>query len=574
MARLTAATESDRSALATGVFRPPLLTPLESWRSTAEASASEGLESALSCAATEERLAITAALAAGAHESPFLAASQWRPSAPELNEVRRRVLAGGDPLGAAFAIVRSRAERRKLGATYTPWPIVEAMIAWGRRHGSPARVVDVGAGSGRFLLAAGNAFPRADLVGVEVDPLAAMVSRANLALAGFSQRSSVLVEDYRSVEIPLAAGPTLFVGNPPYVRHHLIDSQWKEWLTREADARDFRASQLAGLHAHFFLSTLLKAQPGDYGVFVTAAEWLDVNYGRLVRDLLVRSLHAQTLTIVDPAAQPFPDAATTGVITTFKVGSPSEHVRFRKVGTIDDLGNLETGHPVPREQLATERRWSNLPGKRRAAPAGFVELGELCRVHRGSVTGSNRVWIAGAHSQGLPARVLTPTVTRAREIIDSSGVLTDAARLRYVIDLPEGLDVLDTEDRKSVERFLHVARLLGAHEGYVAKNRKCWWAVNLRPPAPIVATYMARRPPAFALNPIGARLLNIAHGIYPREPLSPLALETLRDYLSNEVRLSDGRTYAGGLVKFEPKEMERVLVPAPEMLASGVVTVG
>ena len=287
MARLTAATESDRSALATGVFRPPLLTPLESWRSTAEASASEGLESALSCAATEERLAITAALAAGAHESPFLLPRSGGPSAPELNEVRRRVLAGGDPLGAAFAIVRSRAERRKLGATYTPWPIVEAMIAWGRRHGPPDRVVDVGAGSGRFLLAAGSAFPKADLVGVEVDPLAAMVSRANLALAGFSQRSSVLVEDYRSVEIPLADGPTLFVGNLRTLASP-NRSQWKEWLTREADARDFRASQLAGLHAHFFLSTLLKAQPGDYGVFVTAAEWLDVNYGRLVRDLLVR----------------------------------------------------------------------------------------------------------------------------------------------------------------------------------------------------------------------------------------------------------------------------------------------
>lgn len=574
MARLTTTTESEHSTLANDVVRPRLLTPLEPWDVTAEALALDGLNGALSCAATEERLGVTAALIAGEHESPFLAASRWRPSALELNEVRRRVIAGDDPLGAAFAMVRSRADRRKLGATYTPWPIVEVMAAWARRHGSPDRVVDVGAGSGRFLLAAGNAFPKADLVGVEVDPLAAMVARANLALAGFSERSSVVVEDYRSVQIPRSEGPTLFIGNPPYVRHHLIDSRWKEWLTREAAARGFRASQLAGLHVHFFLSTLMKARPGDYGVLVTAAEWLDVNYGRLVRDLLVKSLHAQTVTIVDPAAQPFPDAATTGVITTFKVGNPSEHVSFRKVGTIADLGSLDAGHPVPREQLAVERRWSNLTRKRRAAPEGFVELGELCRVHRGSVTGSNRVWIAGEHSQGLPAKVLSPTVTRAKEIIDSSGALTDVSRLRYVIDLPEELDCLEEEERKAVEWFLQVARSLGAHEGYVARTRKRWWAVNLRPPAPIVATYMARRPPAFALNPVGARLLNIAHGIYPREPLSPLALQTLRDYLSKEVRPSEGRTYAGGLVKFEPKEMERVFVPNPEMLASGVVGVG
>jgi hypothetical protein len=31
--------------------------------------------------------------------------------------------------------------------------------------------------------------------------------------------------------------------------------------------------------------------------------------------------------------------------------------------------------------------------------------------------------------------------------------------------------------------------------------------------------------------------------------------------------MNDGRTYAGGLTKFEPREMERLLVPRPELLA-------
>jgi hypothetical protein len=29
--------------------------------------------------------------------------------------------------------------------------------------------------------------------------------------------------------------------------------------------------------------------------------------------------------------------------------------------------------------------------------------------------------------------------------------------------------------------------------------------------------------------------------------------------------VDDGRTYAGGLTKFEPREMERLLVPTPEL---------
>jgi len=43
-------------------------------------------------------------------------------------------------------------------------------------------------------------------------------------------------------------------------------------------------------------------------------------------------------------------------------------------------------------------------------------------------------------------------------------------------------------------------------------------------------------------------------------------LVSLIDYLSAATKLTDGRTYAGGLTKFEPGEMERLLIPGPEVL--------
>ena len=138
-----------------------------------------------------------------------------------------------------------------------------------------------------------------------------------------------------------------------------------------------------------------------------------------------------------------------------------------------------------------------------------------------------------------------------------------------MVDLPVDLDVLDDDEREQVDRFLREARARGVHEGYIASNRRAWWSVGLRAAAPILATYMARRPPAFVRNDAGARHINIAHGLYPRERMSDVLLDRLADRLRAEVTLAQGRTYAGGLVKFEPREMERIPVPGPDMLAEG-----
>lgn len=487
-----------------------------------------------------------------------------------LSIVRRLVLAGHDPLGELFSEFRSPVERRPLGATYTPPPIVGSMLDWAVEQGVPERVVDPGLGSARFLLEAGRRFAKAQLIGVEVDPVAALIARGNLAAAGFRDRARVELINYCAFQLPPIKGKTLFVGNPPYVRHHLLPTEAKAWLTARAKQHGHVASQLAGLHVYFFLATVGIARAGDLGAFITAAEWLDVNYGKLVRDLLLNGLGGQSIIMVEPSARPFPGAATTAAITTFEAGSRPTSIRLKRVTQMKELGTLKGGSFVRRERLAAEPRWTHLLRAARPIPEGHVELGELCRVHRGQVTGANRVWIAGEHSKDLPAAVLFPSVTRARELFAANGVLNDATGLRNVIDLPIDLDTLSAEARKIVDKFLRWAKSLGAETGYVARNRRAWWAVRLRQPPPIMATYMARRPPAFVLNKAQARYINIAHGLYPREPLSAVVLERLTAYLGATSSQARGRTYAGGLMKFEPREMERIVVPAPDLLAAGV----
>ncbi|WP_435528040.1 Eco57I restriction-modification methylase domain-containing protein [Microbacterium aurantiacum] len=518
---------------------------------------------------------VSLALALGAEdaggltqEERSLVARTERTSPPTdaLRRIRRLIREGHDPLGQAYCAIRSPEDRRPLGQTYTPREIVAAMVGWAGDQAQPARVVDPGAGSGRYLLAAAKRFPDATLHGADIDPLATLMLRANLAASGVADRASVHLGDYRELELPNVAGPTLFLGNPPYVRHHLISSEWKAWLTATARRRGLDASALAGLHVHFFLATAELGREGDYGAFITSSEWLDVNYGKLVRQLLLDGLGGQSLHVLDAEAAPFADAMTTGAITCFKIGDKPKSMKVRRVETVAELGRLAKGRTISRERLAESTRWSVLTRVSPKLPEGYVELGELCRVHRGAVTGANDVWVQRVRNPELPERLLFPSVTKARELFGAGSRLGTNEELRRVVDLPIDLDVLGDEERTQVDRFLRAARAKRVHEGYVASNRKAWWSVGLRAAAPILATYMARRPPAFVRNDAKARHINIAHGLYPREAMSSSILDNLAEHLRSAVTLSQGRTYAGGLVKFEPKEMERIPVPTLEML--------
>lgn len=326
-----------------------------------------------------------------------------------------------------------------------------------------------------------------------------------MATRGLADRSRVIAGDYRAFAEAGAHGRTLYLGNPPYVRHHQIGPEWKRWLTDTARKQGIRASQLAGLHVHFFLATAEHARAGDRGAFITSAEWLDVNYGALLRELCCSA------------------------------SAVSRSMSSR-----------------PRHSLSrTLRRPERSPAFR--SPPG----------PRGAVTGANRFWIVDLDSaeQQLPARVLFRTVTRARELFAAGQSLASSVELKAVVDLPSDLGEFDSDERKAIESFLSTAKHIGVHEGYVARHRRAWWSVGLREPAPILSTYMARRVPAIVRNLAGARHINIAHGIYPREAFGERAIERIAEGLRACIHLGAGRTYSGGLTKFEPREMERLLVP-------------
>src|SRR5262245_36107649 len=274
---------------------------------------------------------------------------------------RARIRAGEDPLGEAFCRIRPPERRRGAGQTFTPAPVVGSMISWAGRALTPARVVDPGAGSARFLAAPGRRWPEAELVGLETVPLAARFGRSPRAARGMAGRAVIQVADYRAVRRPAAPGPTLFLGNPPYVRHHQVAAPWKDWFRDTAARLGLPASGLAGLHAHFFLATALHAAPGDAGALVTAAEWLDVNYGSLIRALLLGPLGGEPLPLRAPRGRALPAASPPPCSTPRRRCAPTPRPRRPSPASGPAASHVRYGYARwPRSPA-----WAGLPGGRR-----------------------------------------------------------------------------------------------------------------------------------------------------------------------------------------------------------------
>ena len=495
--------------------------------------------------------------------------------AATLTRTRNAILDGGDPLGAALAATRSAEAKRDAGQFFTDAGTVGAMLDWVARQ-EPARVVDAGCGSGRFAVRAAQLLPDAEIVAVDTDPLATLITRANLAVAAERSRLApvrVRHEDFLDLSLPAQSGVTAFVGNPPYVRHHRLSPETKRRGQAIARALGRPISGLAGLHAYFLMQIARLSAPGDVGCLITSSEWLDVGYGASLRGLLAGPLGLQSLHLraIDGAGE-FEDALTSAVIACFSPGSDGATAGIDEIrdGEAFDLGRAR--RTVTRECLRASPKWGGLL-RRSAQPstkaADGAPLGSIFKVSRGVATGHNRFFVMTPEQAAWHSLRpwVTPVVSSAAEIQAADGVLRRDTARKVLLDIPRDARVAAAPE---LTAYLREGEEMGVPERYLCSHRNPWWAVQPPAPAPVVATYMGRRPPVFALNPDGLPLLNIALGLQPREGLPPETLPVLVDWLNRHAAdfSGQGRTYQGGLQKFEPRELEALTIPAAALTGS------
>ena len=404
------------------------------------------------------------------------------------------------------------AERRASGSVFTPEGIVDAMVAWSGDHIVPSRVVDCGCGSGRFALCAARAFPDASVIAVDISPMATVMCKANAAAANMP--ITVVRGDFTQAALPFGQdGPTLWIGNPPYVRHHGLTKEQKSRYLNDLRALDVRGSALAGLHAHFIASIARRFEENDVGCLVVSAEWMDVGYGAAILDILTRCLTLTYLHVFDKTENPFLGTMTSAVVIGFAGRS--------------DNGLVDVGKSaISLEKFAASDRWSDVVAGRPVPTVGkgYVRLGDIARVHRGVVTGKNSFWVRSPGE--VSERLSVPVVAHARELAGGVPPCRNVSSLSRLVTLPEDLSTLPNDLHEEAESIIQDGLRNGVDEGFVASHRRSWWSIKAPKAPAIMMTYMARHAPTFVVNIDGGHAQRCAWHISNGQPLEQCHMQS------------------------------------------------
>jgi len=480
-------------------------------------------------------------------------------------------------------------DRNRLGQFATPTALAREILSHGIRllpKGENIKFFDPGIGTGSFYSALLAVTPEERIesaVGFEIDRHFGEPACAHWQ----DTLLKIYLDDFTQAE-PKGQGANLLICNPPYVRHHHMDSAQKADLQRRTEAAcGVTINGLSGLYCYFMgLSHKWMAEDGIAG-WLIPSEFMGVNYGRMLKRYLLERVTLLQIHRYNPQDVQFQDALVSSAVVWIKnTPPPKDHTVTFSYG-----GTLETpaiSREVFASELVNEPKWTRYPQADRATQKSRITLGDLFDIKRGLATGDNKFFImdrAQIEDRGLPMECFTPVLPGSRHLPNDE-IEADEFGLPLI---EKKLFLLDTRlpEDEIAERYPALkAYLETGKKGekpvvgrYLCRSRKPWYAQEKRAAAPIICTYMGRsrvgkKPFRFILNHSRATACNVFLMLYPKPFLAsaveknPEIMRTAWSFF-NEIDADElvghGRVYGGGLHKLEPNELRGF--PAENLLA-------
>lgn len=463
--------------------------------------------------------------------------------------------------------------RKRFAQFFTPQPIAKLMAEWILGNKSLKTVLEPAFGLGVFsreLLLKNKAI---EIKGFEID-----VKIYQEAEAYFKVFPSVnlRLEDYMFAD--WSNKYSGIICNPPYFKFHDYDN--KNVLKEIELHLNFKLNGFTNLYTLFLLKSIYQLAEDGRAAYIIPSEFLNSDYGKLVKEYLLKSNVLRHLFIVDFEENVFEGAITTASILFIAKDTHANEIQISTIHSMEDLRaiknciedypNFKGDFIYKPDDLDPSVKWRKYYQKQKSdAYKNLVPFSNYAKVVRGIATGANDYFTfsqSKADNLSIGINHLLPCICKAKDVKGPFFKLADFYQLRDRDESIYLFDAVKQPSDKSVAGYIKKGESDKINERYLTKCRNPWYALENRPPSPIWVSVFNRNGLKFIRNEAGIHNLTTFHCVYPVESdlFSQIDVDLLFAYLltttAKDIFNDNRREYGNGLKKFEPNDLNKAKV--------------
>lgn len=410
----------------------------------------------------------------------------------------------------------------------TPPEVVELFWRVAATHRkSLGSVLDLGAGDGRFAI--GGSYASYD--GVEID-------RASPVIVNLPQSARL---SYGCVFRYAPAQFSACIGNPPYVRHHDIEADWREQVIDNIEkSLGFRLDRRSNLFLYFMSLGLMKSDPVGLVSMIVPFEWVSRPSANTLRCFLKDQRWAVSVYRFENSV--FKEVLTTACITVIDKRKKSSSWKFFNIDSSLNISPRQGLSGTSDKILPYERR-GNIWALRGLSPGSqkIFTLTEWERLHH-----------------GLKLADVRPCVTTLRRVPPNISKLSSAVFQKFFVQAGQRCWLINSHRRLSrrLEAYLSGVPPID-HDNYTCNTREPWYRYSPHPsPRLLVSSGFVKFGPKVLINSVGAIAVGSVYGVHAAPAVGA---KQLRDHLVSIKFEQRVVPHAAKLKKIEVNQLNSVL---------------
>ncbi|MCK5720719.1 MAG: N-6 DNA methylase [Thiomargarita sp.] len=466
----------------------------------------------------------------------------------------------------------SFAHRKKYAQFFTPEPIAQIMVDWLLKTNDISSLLEPAFGLGIFTRKVLTQRNDIAITGFDIDNIIFETAKNNYQnhLNLDLHLEDYLFNDWNNKYDTI-------VCNPPYLKFH--DYENKKTLTEIKKRLNIQLSGFTNIYTLFLLKSIYQLKDKGRIAYLIPSEFLNSDYGKYVKDYLLKSNLLRHIFIFDFRENIFDNVLTTSAILLLAKDKNYSEVSFSTITNSKELDNISkiiqnypniTGQiSLKKEEINPNIKWRVYYQKQKSKNyKNLIPFKNIAKVVRGIATGANEYFSFNqekATKYNIDKSNLLPCIIRSKDIKNPFFTNKNFSTLKVNnadIFLFNGMKNLNNE---AVISYIKLGEKREINKKYLTSKRNPWYSLENRPPSPIWVGVFNRSGLKFVRNEAGIYNLTTFHCIYPVNGLfNELNIDLLFAYLLTDVaqQLFDDnrREYGDGLKKFEPNDLNNALM--------------